>query len=222
MNKVLLGICLTTLSISCMPASTILPSKHPGYTQAAEAAAKQFVCPSHLFRRNSFDKSDNIWSFFCVDDTDTQQGNTLQIWPNGQTRLKSTFLNGEFQGVFQKFYENGRKHEEGSFVKDAQDGTWQVWAKNGVLLSVATYHDGLPYGKFTEWYENGRKKVEGEYSNSQGYRIGTWVFYSPDGVYTSTGHYTNDGRETGLWVQKNKQGQIVYQIDHDAKDAKQP
>lgn len=76
-------------------------------------------------------------------------------YPDGQVRMRGTYLDGE-------------KH-----------GTWTSWYDNGNKWSTGQYTNGVNDGIIITWHENGQKYYEGHFT--AGARTGIWRFWDEQG-----------------------------------------
>ena len=61
----------------------------------------------------------------------------------------------------------GTKIRLGRIRNGNKDGKWTIWFENGGKKSEGTYKDGELDGLSTGWYENGQKKDEGTYKDGE-------------------------------------------------------
>ncbi len=54
-----------------------------------------------------------------------------------------------------------------------------VWYKDGKLFKKIEKKNNVYHGKYEQYFSNGSKSQEGIYED--GYRVGTWYYYFPDG-----------------------------------------
>ena len=86
-----------------------------------------------------------------------------------------------------KYYSNGQKKYEGSYV---------------------SYH---PVFNHISWYENGNKKSEGFYKGLHE-RYGEWNFWHSNGQLACTGIYKDKAKdEAGLWIFWDEKGNKVHE-----------
>ena len=89
-----------------------------------------------------------------------------------------------------KYYSNGQKKYEGSYV---------------------TYH---PVFNHTSWYENGNKKSEGFYKGLHE-RYGEWKFWHNNGQLACTGIYEDEAEDMpGLWIFWDEEGNKVHEREY--------
>ena len=96
-----------------------------------------------------------------------QDGVSKGWFPNGQIKNIRTFKDGDLNGLYTIWYENGngQKRYEGTFKDGKEDGLYTNWYDNGQKKREATYKDGKENGKWIYWYKNGQKKYETTYKN---------------------------------------------------------
>ncbi len=85
-----------------------------------------------------------------------------------------TFKDGEIDGLWTKWYENGQMSSEVTYKDGKEDGKCTLWYKNGQKKSEVTYKDGKEDGVWPVWYENGQKNWEGTYKD--GVKVGEWIY----------------------------------------------
>ena len=68
-------------------------------------------------------------------------------------------------GVCKSYYDNGIKHELGTFKDGKKHGLFQRWFENGQIDGEATYVDGLRHGLYQRWKEDGTIHEEVNYTN---------------------------------------------------------
>ena len=55
---------------------------------------------------------------------------------------ESRDVNGEYEGMWVSWYENGQKWKQGRFKKEKKDGKWITWNENGQIISERVYKKG--------------------------------------------------------------------------------
>ena len=100
--------------------------------------------------------------------------------------------NGEREGPWVIYYENGRIWYKGVYKKGKQEGPWLWYHNNGQLWSEGAYKNGKFEGPWVAYYDDGQLWSKGAYKN--GKFEGPWVAYREDGtkVEVSSGIYRND------------------------------
>ena len=100
--------------------------------------------------------------------------------------------NGEREGHWVIYYENGRLWYKGAYKNGKQEGPWLWYHDNGQLWSEGAYKNGKFEGPWVAYYDDGQLWSKGTYKN--GKFEGPWVAYREDGtkVEVSSGIYRND------------------------------
>ncbi len=130
-----------------------------------------------------------------------EDGNRDGLWKDfyedGTLRAEGKYDNGRQTGEWKYFHQNGKLEQSGKFNKNGKpEGSWKWYYETGKLLKEELYRGGLRDGMSTEYDENCKIIEEGEYLH--GLEEGSWFEVVGDS-YTR-GAY-RDGQRTGLWVQ---------------------
>ena len=88
-------------------------------------------------------------------DSIISDGEYIQHYKNGVTKMRGMMKNGKREGLWKSFYENG-----------------SPW-------SETTFKEGKKEGRTTTWYVNEKKRYDGFYSNDS--ESGKWVFWNEKG-----------------------------------------
>ena len=97
---------------------------------------------------------------------------------NGILSLSCEMKNGEPEGLWIKYYENGHKMEEKTLKNGKEQGLFNQWYDNGQIRSEETYKDGKEDGKWIYWYEDAIREKQGVFRN--GIIVGDWTYYNID------------------------------------------
>jgi antitoxin component YwqK of YwqJK toxin-antitoxin module len=111
------------------------------------------------------------------------------------------YYNGNRNGKYVKWYDNGNKSEEGEYVK-GKFRLFNSWSKNGEPMVI----DGN--GKYQLFYSNGQIHTVGNYKNQR--RNGLWKSYYINGKLMEKGSYV-DGYKNGNWTYYYDNGKIWEQ-----------
>ena len=76
---------------------------------------------------------------------------------DGTEKLKENYKNGEKDGIWISWYENGQKRSEGTYETEIKHGLWTEWYENGQKRSEKTYKNSVNDELWTVWDENGSK-----------------------------------------------------------------
>lgn len=109
---------------------------------------------------------------------------------DGKIITQGDYIEGKREGKW--FYDAGDNRDEGEYVEDLRNGTWESFYSDGTTSFKGKYVDGLPNGKHTWYWLNGKIKQEGNYV--MGRKNGDWKKYDEDGNLIIVISYTN-GRE---------------------------
>ncbi len=158
------------------------------------------------------------------------QGTVTRWHGNGQVYSIGNFLNGEKNGLFQWWYEDGSAKEEATFVKEAREGIVTQWYRNGNKFAEANYKKGKLNGNLTWWFETGQKKEETSFINDDRDGIAYWWY--ADGAKKGVADiskgmglitlFSHDGSIANKFEVKNEQifcnsGEILLAIEDVSK-----
>ena len=107
-----------------------------------------------------------------------------QHWPDGTLRLRKQVLKNPDgtlvnHGTYTRWYDNGRKEYEASFVRGQKHGTATMWHRNGQEWRQEQYANGYRHGVSRTWDENGTLRKEERHVNGKPH--GTWTTWSKNG-----------------------------------------
>ena len=105
---------------------------------------------------------------------------------NGKLRKEETFTNGNLDGPYKSYYENGKLYTE-AIYQNGEKVEWKTYYKNGTLESEEFY--------YAEKYGYSKKH-------------GIWKTYYDDGTLKSEKSY-DKGRKDGLFQEYNSSGKLI-------------
>ena len=138
------------------------------------------------FRSKSFDKTGEV--------------KIIKEWfRNGQIKLEQHFKEGEKNGSWSTWYEDGIKKSEKTYVTGLIHGLVLHWDEKGGLryqgnfIADTVTNTSMENGLITKWFNNGQKKSEQHYRNGKldgfsnrwyrnGQRLETGKFYNGSGI----------------------------------------
>lgn len=85
------------------------------------------------------------------------------------------------------FKSPGIKGYEANFAEGQKDGEFKLYYDNGQIKEAAHFRGGKYIGKTTWHWENGKKKAEGQYENDA--ESGAWTFYDSTGKKIARGPF---------------------------------
>ena len=104
-----------------------------------------------------------------------KEGKWVWYWENGKKKQHYNFKNGNFHGQVSNWYENGQKENELHYKNGLLEGSVIFWHKNGNKKAEGVWKNNLKNGLITEWYDNGNKQFEANYKNGKKLDvIGNW------------------------------------------------
>ena len=104
---------------------------------------------------------------------------------------------GNRQGDWKNFYENGSVRETGSYSANRRTSLWRFFNEKGETEQLGSYRNGREDGRWVWYYDDGSVLRDEEYF--QGKRDGAFTEYAMDGSIISSGSYT-DGERNGSWI----------------------
>ena len=102
---------------------------------------------------------------------------------------QGSFKNGEKDGAWVSYWENGQLFYKENYKNGMKDGTWARYYESGQLWSTDNYESGFREGAWVYYHENGQLAYKGNFKN--GRQEGAWVYYQIDGTVmkSSTGTF---------------------------------
>jgi antitoxin component YwqK of YwqJK toxin-antitoxin module len=92
------------------------------------------------------------------------------------------------------WYDSGTKASEGALRDGQQDGPWVYFHENGQKRETTTYAAGKQTGLATSWNDKGAKVAEGSYTD--GRWSGDWTYWDASGAIKRVDTYGDDGQKT--------------------------
>ncbi|HKK69511.1 MAG TPA: toxin-antitoxin system YwqK family antitoxin [Bacteroidales bacterium] len=133
------------------------------------------------------------------------------------TTLNFTDINGNKQGRWIKYYDNGQMRYRGFFIDDQPQDTFWHYHPNGEIKARQIFNDkGSSRAKL--YYEDGTLASYGNF-NQEREKNGRWVFYYPSGDKESEVDYT-DGIKNGEEINFFKNGHVML-VNHFQDDVKE-
>jgi len=85
---------------------------------------------------------------------------TVYTFPNGIKASEGCLINGQPEGIWTAFHENGTIKSRGNRREFLLDGTWEFFDTTGVKLRSVEYVKDLKSGWERSYFPNGKVKVE--------------------------------------------------------------
>ncbi len=102
---------------------------------------------------------------------------SLKLTTSPQAKMNEPGMNTDY-------YANGKEKMKGLMKDGNREGLWQAWYENGNLWSEAEYTHGLNNGKSATYFENGKVRYKGNYE--KGKKVGKWKYYDDEGKLIKT------------------------------------
>lgn len=150
------------------------------------------------------DKSIEILGYY--NNKGHKDGEWLWFYPSGDTMVVANYDDGDFEGIYTEYdedgqilvhgkyvadleeglwlYRNGNATESGKFDGGKREGLWKSTFDNNNISFEIRYNQDVRDGKYTAYWENGNIKTTGKYTN--GLQDGPWNYYNEEGVLTLT------------------------------------
>jgi hypothetical protein len=109
-------------------------------------------------------------------------------------------------GMYTRFFDNGKKAEEGEYEKHMAIKTWTKWNEAGSKIMETQYEEGVQHGIETEWYPNA--KIESQRSYVKGKRDGLTTIWDEAGHKRSAIEY-KDGKQQGPATYWDDKGHVA-------------
>ena len=132
-------------------------------------------------------------------------------WPDGKLKDERTWKDGKQSGSFATWHENGRQMWSGSFKSGSRDGLWTFWDNCGRKKEDGSWVDGQRKGLWIWYHENGQKQWERTYEDGE--LNGAEILWHENGQIRGSGSY-DDGNEVGVWTRWDATGSLVYRGDY--------
>ena len=92
----------------------------------------------------------------------------LEKWyDNGQKFEERTYVNGRCYGLGHRWHPNGQKIMECMYVNSGIHGRYQTWYEDGQKYEDCIYVNGKRHGMCHSWYRSGQKYMECTYVNGE-------------------------------------------------------
>lgn len=86
---------------------------------------------------------------------------------NGQKEYEATFIRGKKHGTATRWHRNGQKWIEEHYLNGQRNGISRTWDQKGNLRKQEEHLNGKPNGVWTVWYADGRIKWRAEFDHGK-------------------------------------------------------
>lgn len=167
-----------------------------------------------------------------------QEDTIVSAYPSGNIKEQYVVINGQKNGPYTFFYENGTIWQTGNYKNDRLESKWLIYNQKGTIKQIANYSEGKREGKQSFYYENGmlmqqffcsRDSIEGmvEIYSDIGYLVeriqhknnkkhGEYIKLNEFGDTVVFGRF-QENLKSGIWKEFYPNGSIakltIYQND---------
>ena len=166
------------------------------------------------------------WSFYNSNGQLTGKGNYNDngerdgIWnwfnENGSVKEIATYSNGKLNGENKVFYEDGSPYVSTNFADDKYDGEYLYYLKRGALKQRKQFKNGLLDGKYLAFFNVGESLVEFDVDYSEDKALNKALEYYANGDLYSEIEFIDgerNGNETQYYWNKQKSMVAEYKDD---------
>jgi len=131
--------------------------------------------------------------------------------PFGTVLKFACYKNGELNGQFMSWYEDGKLKQKGFMRAGHMVGRWTRWHANGKIQDRINWVNGKPQGKFRSYHPNGKTAILGEFK--LGLKDGLWTEFDEQGRVQSKGRFLCDGK-IGDWIEWDEEAEKSRAVEH--------
>ncbi|HLP18660.1 MAG TPA: tetratricopeptide repeat protein [Chitinophagales bacterium] len=117
-------------------------------------------------------------------------------YANGKTAFLIEYKNGEHNGKYREFFDDGTPCREAQYTDDLLEGERKTWYRNGKLRSIESYKFNDDDGLVTLYYESGTKKAE--------------LMYKADSLHGPVKYYDSTGKLAAHYIFYN--GMMIKKV----------
>jgi len=123
---------------------------------------------------------------------------------------------GEKEGVWIKYFDNGKIKYEGQFHMDRPTGTFTYYFKKGDVKATSVFSDDGVISRTTTYYEGGKLMAEGKYVNQQKDSVWNYYLNEESNPLVSSETYRNgvlNGESITYYPDSGKPAEILILVD---------
>lgn len=127
--------------------------------------------------------------------------------PSGSIQSKGLYdISGGKKGPWSFYSDFGVLIEQGNFIEGEADGEYTTFFNDGTKKIISNYEKGSQEGYYVEYHKNGKIKKQGWVKNNQQY--GEWKDYYIDGTIESI-YFFHKGQSHGIQKGYSVEGKLV-------------
>ena len=120
---------------------------------------------------------------------DKVNGEYIEYFGDGiQIMVKCNYVNGEIEGDYYQYHNNGNVLEHGKYKNGKKSGEWNIWNRKGNISHIVHYSKGMKNGIELSFYSNG-EIIRSNYLNDN--LDGECILYDANGKITQIRNYSN-------------------------------
>ncbi|MCF8256791.1 MAG: toxin-antitoxin system YwqK family antitoxin [Flavobacteriales bacterium] len=150
-------------------------------------------------RRDANEMRHGWWKIFNRD-------GKFKGYEEGQLVEEGEYINNKKNGIWTKYYPNGKKKHELTFTNNVANGYAKIYYRDGQLQEEGMWQQNKWAGQYKYYNENGNVKYDWSY-NSAGKREGQQKYFHDNGVLMYLGEWKN-GNEAGELVEYYEDGSV--------------
>ena len=148
-------------------------------------------------------RADLVQEAFYVSD---KKDGILRKFENGKLILIESYKMDILDGVYLKFYKNGKKEEESFYKNGEKHGDSKWYYDNEQILTTYNYDMGKIVGSVKSYYKTGEMKGEMTYKNNE--LDGEYKLFFENGQLKTEGKYLQ-GQKHGEWKEYDEEGKAT-------------
>lgn len=122
------------------------------------------ACQSDVKSEQTVDNQENVETEVTISSTPNNPEEHLEYHPNGKLKIKGKLnANGNRQGLWIAYYDNGIKWSESYYTDGKRDGHTLTFHPNGQVRYVGEYKNDLKIGLWRFYDESGELEKEENY-----------------------------------------------------------
>lgn len=131
--------------------------------------------------------------------------------PKTQKVEEGTYVNGRKEGVWTKYFPDGKVKLKGTYNNNRPEGAYTRYYPNGKIAEQGEFKANSYKGLLLRYYDNGQLAYRANFNN-QGQESGRVTYYHPNGKVALT-YTVKNGEVQGEVARYNTRGQLVTSFD---------
>lgn len=170
----------------------------------------QIACSSDVETVENRDQQGRLERFQRRKKDFAKQGLYQKFFPDGKLSEEAHFVNDTLEGERKYFYTSGKIESVERYRKGSFEGKYEKFDSSGVLMLEQTYVNGAMQGWSIAYHPNGKIKEKVAIKDNE--ENGPFTEYYENGVLQTEGTYRN-GSEQGELKEYDEQGQLTRIAD---------